>query len=848
MGCSSSKPVLAGQDNAAAAATATPTRPITATVPVTEDVAAALPSSALRRSSLGTNKKPSVLKERKVSFKNDAPAPAAEAPDAAVPSGDSDTMQGDDSNDDPFASHVHPSRKKNSITKTKTNTSIDSWDFLQRITKDKLLDASDVTSVERGKTEIISIRKYAQQLLEHLQEVELGQSAALGNSVLGNSIIESDEDEKDEEEGKVDRNSDRKTLYDKQDFSSFKKEKSWKSDETQKLIREIIQKKTLFEHYSEEEILEIVDVFKPVTFKEGECVIRQGDSFDGNFYVVETGQLNVYADLVGNKVILRTYGKGDAFGEPGLVGGERSKRTITAKTDCKLWRLATQTFTCLISQLRSDQHEEKMKFFKTCEVKDGRSFNDIFDGAQIEDLAIAAKTDAFDEGSVIIREDETSDVFYFLRSGTVAGYKKGEKTSSYTKDTDDNLAFTVNEKRAFGTTSLLKSSHSPYTYVAKTPVRVYYITKDSFELMLGSLQDALDGNTVAQRSLARSKTSRSFRDRDAKTMIADRVHSHLELKDLTFYKMLGKGAFGKVFLVQSRQDKALFALKAQVKDLIVKRKQQEHVLNEYRIMKAVGNDPHILGLHNVMQDQRHLYFLIDLLPGDQLWTYKCKRGRFLESTARFYAASVLLAFERLHADLIAYRDLKPENIVLDGKGYGVLVDFGLAKQIEDGQTFTHCGTPDYFAPEVIRRTGHDWAVDYWGLGIFLFETVYDRPPFWDTSRTRRVKKILRGIDYVKFPSHFSEAFEDLIRHLLVDDQSKRLGRTQNGIQGIKSHRFFAGFDWEGLVQKRITPPIMPSIPQDLKTLGKAGGVNPVNDTTVSTSIWNPDLKSMEGWL
>jgi serine/threonine protein kinase len=279
----------------------------------------------------------------------------------------------------------------------------------------------------------------------------------------------------------------------------------------------------------------------------------------------------------------------------------------------------------------------------------------------------------------------------------------------------------------------------------------------------------------------------------------------------------------------------------------VKKGKQEHVLNEYRIMKTVGHDPHILGLHNVMQDERHLYFLIDLLPGGQLMTYVRHYRRFTESMSRFYAASVILAFERLHTDLIAYRDLKPENIVLDKDGYSVLVDFGLAKQIEEGQTYTFCGTPDYITPEMLRMTGHDYGVDYWGLGIFLYETVYGKAPFYATSNARRYKKILKGIDYVIVPSQFSEALTDLIRHLLVDDQSKRLGRTKSGIQGIKSHRFFAGFDWEGLEQKRITPPIKPLIPQDLKTLGKPF-VSPIDDITVPKCSWNPDLKTLEGWL
>jgi len=636
------------------------------------------PPSPNSSSSVGNNTK-LVSQVRKVSFGNSPEVIAAASTAASPDHGNGKQKNDNDDDDDPFASDVHPSLKKKNqpiITSTATNNNNnaavvnsimeDSWEFLHRVTKDKLLDASDVKSVESGKMEITSIRQYAHQLLEHLQEItNLAQSAVLLGEGMDDSGVRL--------MGGGGMHSKRGALYDKQDFSTFKKEKSWKSEETRKMIYDVIQKNELFEHYSEEEILEIVDVFKPATYKKGEVVVRQGDT-GNHFYVVETGRMNIHIHVVGkegdkSQVILGTYGKGDAFGESALVLGHPRNSTVTATTDCKLWSLERQTYRCVISQLRYNQHEEKMTFFRTCEIG-GRMFSHIFDGAQIEDLAIAAKADVFDEGSVLIREGELSEVFYFLRSGEVNASKKGGTSTSNDDDGLSNLAFTIMEKRAFGTTSLLKGSVSPYTYVAKTPVRVYYITKDSFELMLGSLQSALDGNTIS-RSVTREKSKRSFKDRDAATMIADRVHDHLELKDLKFYNTLGKGAFGRVTLVQSKQDKALFALKSQVKYYIVKKGQQEHVLNEYRIMKTVGHNPHILGIHNVMQDQRHLYFLIDLLPGGQLMNYVHKYKRFTESMTRFYAASVVLAFERLHSDLIAYRDLKPENIVLDKDGYSV---------------------------------------------------------------------------------------------------------------------------------------------------------------------------------
>jgi len=229
---------------------------------------------------------------------------------------------------------------------------------------------------------------------------------------------------------------------------------------------------------------------------------------------------------------------------------------------------------------------------------------------------------------------------------------------------------------------------------------------------------------------------------------------------------------------------------------------------------------------------------------------RARQGKgFTEDATRFYAASVLLAFEQLHSLMIAYRDLKPENIVLNKKGYGVLVDFGLAKEIDEGQTYTFCGTPDYLAPEIIRGTGHDWAVDYWGLGVFLFEMTNGTAPFYATNQARRTRKILKGFEFVRTPSNFSGGLCDLIANLLLNDQSKRLGRTMNGIQGIKNHRWFAGFDWEGFENQEIAPPIVPDVPSDIKTIGKKNpNPNLFQDAAYAPTVdWWPDLKNLEQW-
>lgn len=176
-------------------------------------------------------------------------------------------------------------------------------------------------------------------------------------------------------------------------------------------------------------------------------------------------------------------------------------------------------------------------------------------------------------------------------------------------------------------------------------------------------------------------------------------------------KVLGQGAFGKVNLVKAQETGEYYALKAQGKKFVVQNGQEDYVLNEFHLMRELQH-PNVLFLHCGLQDSRYIYFLLELLPGGELMDVLQSRGSFPESWVRFYSASVLLAFAEFRQHRIVYRDLKPENMVLDRNGHCVVVDMGLAKKLEDGPTYTTCGTPDYMAPEIIRSAGYNSAVDY----------------------------------------------------------------------------------------------------------------------------------------
>merc|ERR1712194_1001644 len=171
--------------------------------------------------------------------------------------------------------------------------------------------------------------------------------------------------------------------------------------------------------------------------------------------------------------------------------------------------------------------------------------------------------------------------------------------------------------------------------------------------------------------------------------------------------------------------------------------------------------------------------------GGELFTHLRKAGKFNNDHTRFYAAQIVMALQNLHNDSIVYRDLKPENLLLDLTGYMKITDFGFAKVVED-RTWTLCGTPEYLAPEIIQSKGHGRAVDWWALGILIFEMLAGYPPFFDENPFGIYQKILTG--RIDFPRHFDVKAKDLIKRLLTHDRAKRFGCLKNGADDIKKHK------------------------------------------------------------
>jgi len=571
-----------------------------------------------------------------------------------------------------------------------------------------------------------------------------------------------------------------------------------KDPSTIQMISSVMQDNVVFMNLDAENKAQIISEMWRVEFKAGSVAVKQGDLGDC-LYIIEAGEFDVFV----NERKVASRGKGTMFGELALMYNSPRAATVQATQDSVVWSIDRFSFRRIVTGLSRAKFDTYVSFLTKVEL--------LVPLADYERKKIAEALEevSYPSNQKVFNQGEEGDAMYIVYMGEVKIMKDGVEV----------MRCKVGDY--FGERALLRSEPRAATAITSTAAQLLRLDRNAFALLLGPLEDIMKSNeqkyaaskadAAPQVDLASSTdepTPEEVRARQQAALARAKALPQIPFSNLRVLGTLGKGSFGFVQLVQDKTTEQTYALKAVSKAQIVQTGQQGHVMSEKKAMQMFDH-PFLTKLYATYKDRDRLYFLLEPSLGGELFSVLRERTLFDENTARFYAASVLAAFEYMHSLNIIYRDLKPENLLLDGDGYLKVTDFGFAKDITNGRTWTLCGTPDYLAPEIVAGKGHGKGVDWWCLGIFIYEMLASYPPFYDEDPMRTYAKIMAGA--VNYPSHFSKDAVNLIKRLLQHKPTKRLGVVKGGASEIRKHPWFAGVDWNALVARKVKPPIIPRI-------------------------------------
>lgn len=601
-----------------------------------------------------------------------------------------------------------------------------------------------------------------------------------------------------------------------------------KTSEDLEFIKKCLKDHVLFQGIDAHHREDVLKMMWKENVKAGTTLIKQGERGDF-FYLIQQGEFEVFIrkqeeyEKEAKEIKVNHLGPGKGFGELALMYNSPRAATVKALKSAVVWVLDRRSFRAAVRQANRNVYSEWQKFIDSVEI-----LQPLLSSERAR-VAEALEEFTFKDSEVIMREGDEGDGFFIVLSGEVIVVKK-----------IDGIPKEVHRCKKgdyFGERALLKKEPRAASCIAKGTVECLRLSTADFEQLLGPIQDIL-----ASRWNKDNKSG-ELPDESSTVQLPPSESSLLPIKkeDLEIIGTLGRGSFGVVQLVRDKKSGNTYALKRLSKAHLVGIGQHLHVSNEKTVMIQL-NHPFTVKLRATYKDKDCLYFLMDACLGGDLFTLLRSQTLFEERVARFYAATIILAFEHMHEKDIIHRDLKPENVLIDSDGYPKLTDFGFAKVCKD-RTWTLCGTPDYLAPEVIQGRGHGKAVDWWTLGILIFEMLASYPPFYDEDPMMTYAKIARG--KVSYPKHFSRRAVDLIKRLLHPRPINRLGVIKGGASLIKRHPWFDGFDWDALVKRQLPAPFLPEISgdADLSNFVNTGsydddGIEPFNE---DSSAWDTDF-------
>ena len=527
----------------------------------------------------------------------------------------------------------------------------------------------------------------------------------------------------------------------------------------------------------------IADALTMVSFHKGDRIINKGDVGEV-FYILKEGRVRVHDIGLGDsQYVDQILGPGDFFGERALLTGEPRLANITAEIPSVTLCVSRENFERIMGPLQ-DLIDHAMK--KRVLMGVPMFANSQFQPYEMARLAELVTEMTFGPGEILAEEGQPAQQnLYIIRSGKIVIAN------------ENGMINNLSQGDYFGENliSAEDGTISPQTITAEGQTTCGVLSKKMIESVIGDI-DRL-GKSVPP--------------------VSAKLNKEITLKDLIKLRILGVGTFGKVWLVSHKKSAQPYALKMLNKREIIGHHQVEGVIREKNIMTSIAH-PFVVNLVCTFQDDRHLYMLIELVQGGELFSviHTETRDGIPNANSCFYAACILESLAHLHHRHITYRDLKPENILVDAAGYCVLVDLGFAKIVTD-KTYTLCGTPEYLAPEIILSKGHDKGVDYWAFGVLIYEMLVGRSPFYSygTDQVSLFKRIVQ-VKY-SFPPGgvVNEVAQDLIQRLIVRRQANRFGCLARGDMDIRDHAWFGGITTEKLLKKEIPAPWIPHIKDPL---------------------------------
>ncbi|MEE6460183.1 hypothetical protein FKM82_000878 [Ascaphus truei] len=575
-----------------------------------------------------------------------------------------------------------------------------------------------------------------------------------------------------------------------------------------KLITDALNKNQFLKRLDPHQIRDMVECMYERTYLQGDYIIKQGEP-GNHIFVLADGKTEVFQQ----SKLLTSIPVWTTFGELAILYNCTRTASVKAISNVRTWALDREVFQNIMRKTAQARHEEYRNFLRSV------SLLKKLPEDKLMKIVDCLEVEYYEKGEYIIREGEEGSTFFIIARGKV---KVTQSAEGYQ---EAQLIKMLDRGDYFGEKALISEDVRSANIIAEdNDVECLAMDRETFNQTVGTyeeLQKYLEGY-VANLTLddERRHAKRSTCGQQVKAVSLEMIQmketvakftSSAPFENLEIITTLGVGGFGRVELVKVKNENLAFAMKCIKKKHIVENRQQEHIHSEKNILKEACS-PFIVKLYRTFKDNKYVYMLLEACLGGELWSILRDRGSFDEPTAKFCIGCVTEAFEYLHQIGVMYRDLKPENLLLDSEGYVKLVDFGFAKKILSGQkTWTFCGTPEYVAPEVILNRGHSFSVDFWSLGILLYELLTGNPPFTGPDQMMIYNLILKGIEKMDFHKKITRRSEDLISRLCRQNPTERLGNMKNGIADIKKHRWFNGFNWEGLSARSLPSPLKPEL-------------------------------------